>query len=115
MKSNSVDQYILKQEGDIRVMMEILNDFLCLEVALESGLRYGLPFFMEKKKMICYLHKCKDGTVDVTFWKGHLLVKDYPHLEQRDRKIMASLNYSTPVEMNLELIHEIANAVRANR
>ena len=93
-------------------MMEIINDFLCDELALSSTLKYGLPFYMNDKQMICYLHRCKDLSLDITFWQGKLFVKEFPQLEQRDRKLMASLNYKDPMKMDLELIQKIANAVK---
>ncbi len=116
MKSNAVDQYILRQEGNWRIMMEILNDFFTSdEFSYSSALKYGLPFYMSKKKNICYLHKCKDGSLDITFWDGNQLLGKYPQLEQRDRKRMASLNYSSPEEMDLELIRDIANDTQTSQ
>lgn len=116
MKSNSVDQYILRQTGDLRIMYEILNDFLTSEeIRLSAALKYGIPFYMNTKKMVCYLHRCKDQSLDVTFWHGHLLVEKYPQLAQRDRKIMASLNYFVPEALDLELIRDIVNETRARQ
>jgi hypothetical protein len=95
-------------------MLEILNDFLTSEeVGLSATLKYGLPFYMNGKKMVCYLHKCKDGSLDVTFWQGKELLSKYPQLEQRDRKIMASLNYRSPEALDLELIRDIAHDTKA--
>lgn len=116
MKSNSVDQYILRQTGDLRIMYEILNDFLMAEeIGLSATLKYGIPFYMNAKKMVCYLHRCKDQSLDVTFWHGHLLVEKYPQLAQRDRKIMASLNYFVPEALDLELIRDIVNETRVRQ
>ena len=111
MKSNSVDQYILRQEGEVRIMMEILNDYLCVELHLSSTLKYGIPFYMYDKKMVCYLHKCKNDSLDITFWQGKFLVNDFPKLEPRDRKLVASLNYDNPLAIDFELIHSISSAV----
>ncbi|CAG5082183.1 DUF1801 domain-containing protein [Parvicella tangerina] len=116
MKSNAVDQYILRQKGAIRIMMEILNDFLTSpELELSSTLKYGLPFYASDKQAICYLHKCKDGTLDITFWNGKSLFHQFKQLQLRDRKRMASLNYAKPEEMNLELIRDIANETKSSR
>lgn len=95
------------------MILDILNDFLTsTEVGLKATIKYGMPFYLHENKMVCYLHRCKNDTLDITYWRGNLLLKKYPQLEQRDRKIMASLNYSTPEELDLALIRDIAYDTR---
>lgn len=115
MRSNSVDQYILQKNGELRIMYEILNDFLTSdEIDLSSTLKYGIPFYLHKGKMVCYLHMCKDNSLDITFWKGKDLQKLFPQLQQRNRKIMASLNYQMAEDLDLELIRDIVDATRSS-
>ena len=109
MKERSVDLYILDQEENLKIIYSILNDIILeFDSEIKSSLNYGLPFYkIKNNKSICYLTTHKKNSVDITFWNSYLILDQFPELDIRDRKRMASLNYSAPENINISLIHRV--------
>ena len=109
MLERSVDLYILDQEENLKIIFAILNDIILeFDSEIKSSLNYGLPFYkIGGNKSVCYLTPHKKNSVDITFWNSYLILAQFPELEIRDRKRMASLNYSHPEDIDIPLIQRI--------
>jgi len=77
---------------------------------ITEHLKYGLPFFYYKGKMMCYFWKDKtDGTPYIGFMDGPLL--DFLQLEKEKRKRVKVLRLNPNEDIEVELISEILTAV----
>lgn len=114
-KETTAELYILDQPENLRVILSILHDII-LEHSnrIRPTLSYGLPFYkIENNKTLCYLTIHQKKSVDITFWRGANYVKEFNQLDQRDRKLMASLNYKIPDEIDIVLIKTILSKILA--
>lgn len=105
----TVDLFIIDQQENLKIIYAILNDIILeWDDEIKSSINYGLPFYkIKKNKTVCYLKTHKKNSVDITFWNSVHILDQFPQLELRDRKRMASLNYSNAEDIDIELIHEI--------
>jgi hypothetical protein len=108
----SVDLYILDQQENLKIIYSILNDIILEhDSEIKSSINYGLPFYkIKNNKSICYLTTHKKNSVDITFWNSVNILSEFPQLDIRDRKRMASLNYKNPEDIDIELVKTILTA-----
>jgi hypothetical protein len=108
-KERTVDLYILDQQENLKIIYAILNDIILEhDNEIKSSINYGLPFYkINNNKAVCYLTTHKKNSVDITFWNSIHILNEFPELDLRDRKRMASLNYTKPEDIDIELIHKI--------
>ena len=105
----TVDLYILDQQENLKIIYSILNDIILEhDSEIKSSINYGLPFYkIKNNKSVCYLTTHKKNSVDITFWNSINILSQFPQLDIRDRKRMASLNYTIPENIDIELIKRI--------
>ncbi len=108
-KERSVDLFILDQEENLKIIYSILNDIILEhDKEIKSSINYGMPFYkINNNKSICYLFTHQKNSVDITFWNSVHIIDQFPQLELRNRKRMASLNYKNPEDINIDLVKQI--------
>lgn len=108
----SVDLYILDQQENLKIIYSILNDIILEhDTEIKSSINYGLPFYkIKNNKSVCYLTTHKKNSVDITFWNSVNILSEFPQLDIRDRKRMASLSYKNPEDIDIELVKTILSA-----
>jgi hypothetical protein len=108
----SVDLYILDQKENLKIIFSILNDIILEHNSdIKSSINYGIPFYkISGNKSVCYLTPHKKNSVDITFWNSIHILDKFPQLALRGRKRMASLNYSNPEDIDIQLVKDIIDA-----
>ncbi|MFC6266977.1 DUF1801 domain-containing protein [Frigoriflavimonas asaccharolytica] len=93
-------------------MLVFLRDkILNSDEKITETLSFGLPFFKYKKKMLCYFHFHKKyKEFYISFNKGVSL--DFPELLQEDRKLFRILLLNEAVDLPMDLIFTILEAVK---
>lgn len=83
---------------------------LHLQVVIETAFpqaelkyKYRIPFYYLEGKPFCYLNQSKDY-VDLGFWSAAHLSVHLQHMTTAGRKIMKSLRYRSPQEMDEEIL-----------
>lgn len=103
----SIDDLYIKQEEPQRgCLLALRHIILAHNDAMVETIKYGMPCFCYKKKIICYLwadNKTKEPYVLMS--DGNRL--DFPELEQGSRKKMKILKIDANEDIPLELIEGI--------
>ena len=102
-----IDHYYFSKEEPNQSCLLALRDIIKEYVPeLEETIKYGIPCFLLKKKMFCYLNIYqKTGEPYILWVDGHLL--EHPDLEQGDRKRMKILRVNPSRDIQLQKIHSI--------
>jgi len=97
------EQYILNQKEPFKSILLHLQ-MLIEHVMPEADLlfKWGLPFYYIGKRPICYLNQSKDY-VDVGFYHGKYMSKYQELMVAEKRKLVRSLRYRVPDEINDEV------------
>lgn len=116
MNLNSNDHFFLKQTEPLKSCLITLRDIiLSHDNDIKSEMKYGMPFFCFKGKMVCYLwiHK-KYNQPYIGFVEGKLI--DHPDLitEKRARmKIMLlDQNKDIPIEKVESILKQVFDLYR---
>ncbi len=101
------DQFFEKIEEPIRShFMGLSQIILNFDGTIESTVKYGMPFFSYKKKMLCYLWMDKKTNEPyIGFVKGKEI--NHPDLIQGTRKKMCILNIDSNTDFPVLKIEEI--------
>lgn len=103
----TIDTFFLKQKDPLRSHFMALHD-LILRIApdLEPKLKYGMPFFCYKGKMVCYLWQNKKTNCPyIGFADGKDI--QHPSLIQEKRKRMKILPIDPEKDLPVSEISEI--------
>jgi len=68
--------------------------------------KYRIPFYYLDGKPFCYLNVSK-GYLDVGFWHAAHLTNHTELMVTEGRKVMKSLRYYTPEDINEEILIEV--------
>lgn len=101
------ENYILKQPEPYRTMLMHLQ--LLIEKTVpdaELKYKYRIPFYYIADKPFCYLNQSKNY-VDVGFWHSAYLTKNLEYMVSEKRKILRSLRYKNPEEINVTVLTEV--------
>ena len=104
---NPVEEYILQQPEPFKSML------LQLQVVIENTIpevellyKYRIPFYYIAGKPFCYLNVTK-GYVDVGFWSSVHLTRHQESMITAGRKVMKSLRYYTPQDIQEEILIDV--------
>lgn len=103
------DLYIEQEEPQRGCLLALRHIILAHNDDMVETIKYGMPCFCYKKKIICYLwtdKKTKEPYILMS--DGNRL--DFPELEQGARKKMKILRIDANDDIPLELIEEILDA-----
>lgn len=104
---NEIDNSYLKQPEPFRSCLLALKDIILSQYTdITSVLKYGMPFFCYKGKMLCYLwiHK-KQQQPYIGFMEGRYL--DYPELVVENRSRIKILLFEPDQDLPVEKIENI--------
>ncbi len=104
---NEIDNSYLKQPEPFRSCLLALKDIiLSQDTDITSVLKYGMPFFCYKGKMLCYLwiHK-KQQQPYIGFMEGRYL--DYQELVVENRSRIKILLFEPDQDLPVEKIENI--------
>ena len=104
-----IDEFYLKQKEPLKSTYLALKEIICsLDASITNDLKYGMPFFMYKGKMFCYLWADKKTNEPyIGMVEGELL--KHPLLEKGKRKRMAIFTLQNNKDLPIDTIHEILN------
>lgn len=102
----TVIDFIYKRKGTQQELFRVLHSFISAYDGIESTLKWSIPFWT-MKKTICYANPQKDGGVELVFWNGTELMKDFPMLNLKDRQRMAGMAFKTVDDVDFELLDRI--------
>lgn len=99
---NQLEQfYFNAQEPNKSVFLALKDIFLSLNDEVEICLKYGLPCFTYRKKIVCYHWKDKKTNVPyILFNYGKIIA--HPLLEKKERKLMKSLSIDPNADIPIE-------------
>lgn len=101
-----VDDYIdALPEDRMQICSGIREMILSLVPGIEERLSFKLPFY-HYFGMFIFLSNTKDG-ISVSFCRGKDLIDLFPQLEQKARKIVASVLITTKAEIHSKQLQEI--------
>lgn len=112
---NQLEQfYFNAPEPNKSVFLALKDIFLAWDKEMAICLKYGLPCFTYRNKIVCYHWKDKKSNVPyVLFNYGKVI--DHPLLESKDRKLMKSLdidpNKDIPISELLDIFIQIKRHV----
>ena len=95
-----------KYEGEQRIMLVTLHEWILDHHGIYVKSSYGLPFYYGKS-WICYLNPLKKGGVEWAFTRGNELADASGLLESKGRKQVKSISFSKPGEINLATLKHI--------
>lgn len=105
-KYQTVDEYILSQDESTRILIFFLRDIiLSTSIEITERLSFNCPFYYYKG-MLCYI-SLEKKRVYIGFCRGALLKNKYPVLEKNNRKLIASVAYKNPEEVDVAVIQSI--------
>ena len=110
----AVDDYIAGLPEDRAILCEQVRALILRTIpGITEKLSFKIPFY-HYHGMFCYLNNIPEG-IDIGFLRGRDLVELFPQLDQRNRKIVASLVVSNAKDIQrLELPEIIATAAKWN-
>lgn len=98
------EEYILGQPEPFRSIL------LHLQVVIERTIpeaelrfKWKVPFYYIGGRPLCYLNRSKDY-VDLGFWNAAHLTSHPEHLTAAGRKVMRSLRYRSPEEVDEDIL-----------
>ena len=103
---NPAEAYILDQPEPFKSILLQLQVFVESTVPdVELKYKYRIPFYYLGGKPFCYLNaSAKKGYVDVGFWSSAHLTVHLDKMVAEGRKVMKSLRYHQPEEIDAEVI-----------
>jgi hypothetical protein len=101
-----VEEFILNFEGKQRDLLQFLYELLMEQPGMSCKISYRVPFFL-RKQQICYLNPRKDGSVELSFIRGHQLSNEQGILEFRSRKFITGITLESIENIPLEGLHEV--------
>lgn len=112
---NSAEKYILDQPEpykSILMHLQLIIEHRVPDVSLYY--KYKIPFYYLKGKPFCYLNASpKKRYVDLGFWKGSALTLHKKHLVTEDRKMITSLRYRQPEEINAAVLTDVLQEAKS--
>jgi hypothetical protein len=97
---NPAETYMLEQREPFRSILLHLQLLIVSTIPeLELQYKYRIPFYYLEGKPFCYLNQSKDY-VDLGFWSAAHLSVHLEHMVTAGRKVMRSLRYKSPEEIN---------------
>jgi len=102
----AIEKYIHDAPEKYREMLFRLREIIVNSSPfIEEKIAYTVPFF-KHFGMLCYISHGKRG-VEVGFWRGNELSNEQGVLSQDERKIVRSLIYQEPEDINEQILMEI--------
>lgn len=104
---STLDQFYLKQTEPAKSCFLALRDIIMhVDSEIQHVLKYGMPFFVLEKKMLCYLWKDKKtGEPYIGFADGKLM--EHPALELGSRSRMKILRIPADQDIDIDLVEEL--------
>lgn len=110
---NPAEKYILDQPEPFKTILLHLQILIETSVPLvELKYRYRIPFYYIAEKPFCYLNVTK-GYVDTGFWKASQINVHLDHLITDGRKVMKSLRYRKPEDINDQVLIDILKDIES--
>lgn len=110
---NPAEEYILTQPEPFKAIVMHLQVVVETTVSdLELKYKYKIPFYYLEGKPFCYLNVSAKKYVDVGFWKANQINIHLDHLVTDGRKIMKSLRYYQPEDIDDEVLIGILNDLK---
>jgi Domain of unknown function (DU1801) len=100
----SLDNFYAAQQEPYKSCLFALSEIILKQdKAISCALKYGMPFFMYRKKIFCYLWIDKKlGRPYLGIVEGHLV--HHPLLEQGKRVRMKTIQFDTDKDLPVRLI-----------
>lgn len=103
---NASERYIEDAPEKYRETLYVLREIILNSSPfIEEKIAYTVPFF-KHFGMLCYIAHGKRG-VEVGFWRGNELSNIQGALTNDERKIVRSLVYQKPEDINEQILMEI--------
>ena len=109
---NPAEAYILKQAEPYRTILLQLQSLI--EQAVPEAVlkyKYRIPFYYLEGKPYCYLNQSKDY-VDLGFYRGAWLSRHIEKMETSGRKVIKSLRYFRPEDIDHAILLEVLEEAR---
>ena len=104
---NPAEAYILNQSEPFKSMLLHLQVVIEATISkLELKYKYRIPFYYLEGKPFCYLNQSKDY-VDLGFWSAAHLTVHLEHMTTAGRKVMRSLRYRSPEEIDEVILVDV--------
>jgi phosphosulfolactate synthase (CoM biosynthesis protein A) len=101
--------FILRHEGQQRLIMERLHELITVNPEITGKIRYRIPFY-DRKKWVCYMNPIKKNGIELVFIHGHLLSNEQGLLQARGRRQVRGISLyhleDVPKEAILEILQE---------
>ena len=98
--------YLKKKEPERSCLLALRSIILEQDENISETVKYGMPCFVYKKKMFCYLWTDKKtGEPYILFVEGKYL--DHPLLETGNRSRMKILRLNPNEDLQMEVINEL--------
>ena len=98
--------YLKKKEPERSCLLALRSIILEQDENISETVKYGMPCFVYKKKMFCYLWTDKKtGEPYILFVEGKYL--DHPLLETGNRSRMKILRLNPNEDLHMEVINEL--------
>lgn len=105
--SEALQSFYLQKDDPLRSCLLSLRDLILQQDAdISESLKYGMPFFLYRGKMFCYLWKQqKSGLPYIGFVEGKLL--EHPQLVTEKRARMKIFLLDAQIDLPVEVIHTL--------
>lgn len=104
-----IEDFIQQQSEKQQEIIDFLHQLLHQEWALETKMRYKLPFYF-KHSWICYLNPLKNGGIEWAFLRGNELSNAQGLLDAKGRKQVMGIDImdlsELPLQTSLEILQE---------
>ena len=113
---NPINQYYANQEEPYQSLLLAVRDLIrSFDPEIQETIKYGIPCFTYKGKILCYNIKDKKDLTYILFNYGKFL--DHPLLESKGRKLMKSidipLNDDIPAESLFEALEQVKKHIES--
>lgn len=100
----AIDAYFEEVDEEHKELLLFLHDYLLSFPNVTSKLRYGIPFY-DQKKWFCYVNPQKKGGVELAFLNG--IKMSHPALDSKNRKMVSSIHIRDVESTDWDLINEL--------
>lgn len=109
---NKIEEFYFKAEEPNKSIFFALKDiFLSWDEEMKICIKYGLPCFTYRGKIMCYHWKDKKtGVPYVLFNYGKFI--NHPLLETKDRKLMKSMNIPVDQDLPIDELTDVFNQAK---
>jgi len=106
-----IDNFYLNKEENLRHCLLALRDIILnLDENITTSLKYGMPFFLYKGKMFCYLWVKKETNIPyLGIVEGKRI--EHPDLVLEERARMKIMLFDTDKDLPIKKIKSILNLV----